>query len=400
MKGCWKKRWISILSIALLVTSGVLSACSAPKTRLKIVTSFPMRGIAAGSSIVDAVELALSETDWQIGNVSLELVKLDDGNEMGQWDAELERANVEQAVRDPSVIAYIGPFNSGAAKISIPIASPEGLLQISPSATWPGLTKVGFAPGEPAKFYPTGQRTFYRTCPTDDVQAPAAVRWAKALGFRTVYVIEDGEAYGKGLADLFEQNALAAGLRIIGRETIDKTATDFIVTISNLRLWKPDLVYFGGYTANGVIPLLTQMRTAKPVITSAFMGADAIVDTAFVKGVGEYSEGVYATLVGVPPSELQETGKTFFEAYQAKYGRPPEAFANYGYDAAQAVLAALREARTKNRAGVLKAMADKLEFTGASEFSFDSNGDTTLISISGMQVQDGQFKFVQLLDIR
>jgi hypothetical protein len=33
-----------------------------------------------------------------------------------------------------------------------------GVVQISPSAMWPGSTKPGFAQGEPGIFYPTGQR--------------------------------------------------------------------------------------------------------------------------------------------------------------------------------------------------------------------------------------------------
>lgn len=395
-----KRKWLSGLMVAALL-AGVLSACSGQKTRLKIVTSFPMRGIAIGRSIVDAVELALTEVNGQVAGYPVELVKLDDGNETGQWSADLEKANVEQAVADPSVIAYIGPLNSGAAKVSIPIASRAGLLQISPSATWPGLTKVGFEPGEPARFYPTGQRTFYRTCPTDDVQGPAAALWAKALGFRTVYIIDDGEAYGKGLADLFEQRAASAGLQVVGHETIDKTATDFMVTMSNLWRWKPDLVYFGGYTPNGAVPLLNQMRSVKPAITAAFMGADAIVDTAFVQGGGAHAEGVYATLVGVPPSQLTGPGQAFFQAYQARYNRPPEAFAHYGYDAARVVFQALAAAPTKDRPGVLKAMATLQTLEGASgPFSFDANGDTTLIIVSGNQVRDGQFNFVQLLPVK
>jgi len=396
------RNWLVSFLISISILSGVLPACNAGKTTLKIVASFPMQGVATGASMVEAIELALAEINGQVPGVSIELVKLDNGNEKGQWNAGLEEANVRTAVNDPDVVAYIGPLSSGAAEVSIPIASRAELAQISPGATWPGLTKVGFIPGEPAKFYPTGQRTFYRTCPTDDAQALAAVRWAKELGFRTVYIIDDGEIQGKGQADLFEQRAQSAGLKVVGHETINKTSTNFMVTMSNLWHWKPDLVYFGGYAANGVIPLLKQMRTVKPAITAAFMGSDAIVDSVFLNEVGEQAEGVYVTLVGVPPDQLPkeaEEGKTpFVQAYEQKYGHPPKALAVYGYDAARAVIEAIKAAPTKDRAGVLEAIKT-VKVDGASgEFRFDRNGDTTLVVVSANRVSNGQFKYISLLD--
>ncbi len=397
-------KWLVIFLIVGLVAASCLPACSAQQSTLKIVISAPLQGVAGGKSVVEAIELALAEENGQIAGHSIELLKLDDGNEKGQWQADLEKANVTKAITDSAVIAYIGPLNSGAAQISIPEASRAGLLQISPGATWPGLTKVGFLPGEPAKFYPTGQRNFYRTCPTDDVQALAAVRWARELGFEGVYIIDDGEPEGKGMAYLFEQRAQAFGLKISGHETINKTATDFIVTMSNLWRWKPDVVYFSGYAPNGVVPLLKQMRTVKPSITAAFMTTNAAIDDAFLQGAGALAEGSYATLAGMPPSQLSGDGQAFVRAYTARYGHEPEAVAAYAYDAAKAVIEALKNAKTKDRTGVLQAMASLASLPpikGAmGEFSFDQNGDTTLILFSGVQVKDGQFQFVKPLDVK
>ena len=178
------------LVIALLPT---LAGCSLQKKRtIRIVTSFPMQGVALGKSAVNAVQLAVEERGGEVAGLSIELVVLDDGTKTGQWDADLEAANARKAIADPQVVAYIGPLNSGAAKVSIPITNQAGLVHISPANTWPGLTKVGFAPGEPGIFYPTGRRTYFRTCPTDEYQAPAAARWAESWGFRSVFILDDG----------------------------------------------------------------------------------------------------------------------------------------------------------------------------------------------------------------
>jgi len=383
------------LMIALLP---VLAGCSLQnKHTIKIVTSFPMQGVALGKSVVNAVQLAVEEKGGEVAGLSIELVVLDDGTETGQWDPDLEAANAQKAVADPQVVAYIGPLNSGAAKVSIPITNQAGLLHISPTNTWPGLTKVGFAPGEPGIFYPTGRRTYFRTCPTDEYQAPAAAHWAESLGFRSVYILNDGEAYGKGLADLFEETAYELELEVVGHVTIDKMADDYKKVLEEVAATNPDLVYFGGYTPNGAPVLVRQMREMGMDIS--FMGPDAIVDSAFIAGAGKTAEGVYATLVGVPPSGWTKgTVADFAARYQERFGTEPEAFSHFAYDAANAVLTAIERAATPDRKAILDAMTTLGEIQGIDgHFTFDINGDTTITTVSGSVVRNGTFEYLETL---
>jgi len=398
-----KFKWL-IVQFTILI---FLVSCANPQLSnndkvIKIVTSFPMQKIALGKSSANSVKLALSEVDYQVRGYTIELVILDDGKEDGQWVADKERQNAEQAVNDPQVVAYIGPLNSGAAKISIPIINKGGLLQISHSNTWPGLTKVGFAPGEPGIFYPTGRRNYFRTAPTDDLQAPAAVNWALELGFETVYILDDGETYGKGLADLFEAFAGDSDLNVVGHQTIDKTTQDYTDILSEIKDLTPpiDLIYFGGFSANGAPVLVKQMQELD--MEASFMGPDAIVDTAFIEQAGEAAEGVYATLVGLPPTQLTEgKGKAFVEAYTNAYGAEPEAFSHLAYDATQVILQAIEKADSVDRAGILNAVKEMNSLQGAAgAFQFDKNGDTTLLVISGNVVQDQSYKFVDTLPTR
>ena len=383
------------LVIALLPT---LAGCSLQKKRtIRIVTSFPMQGVALGKSAVNAVQLAVEEKGGEVAGLSIELVVLDDGTETGQWDPDLEAANAQKAIADPQVVAYIGPLNSGAAKVSIPITNQAGLVHISPTNTWPGLTKVGFAPGEPGIFYPTGRRTYFRTCPTDEYQAPAAARWAESLGFRSVYILDDGEAYGKGLADLFEETAYELGLEVLGHVTIDKMADDYRKVLEQVAATNPDLVYFGGYTPNGAPVLVRQMREMR--MDAGFMGPDAIVDSAFIAGAGHAAEGVYATLVGVPPSGWTEDEIAHFaDRYRERFGAEPEAFSHFAYDAATAVLIAIEKAETRDRRAILNAMTTSGDIDGlGGRFTFDINGDTTITTISGSVVDNGTFQYLETL---
>ena len=167
--------WVLITAI---LGGLLLAACQAGNAKgeksalvARGVVSLPLQGPSpdtqsVGERIKQGIQLAFDEVGpAQVGSTQLDLVILDDGNEAGQWQPDKEANNAQQAVgekrlrtrSDETAVAYLGPYHSGAAKVSIPILNRAGLLQISPSATWPGLTKPGFAQSEPGIFYPTGQ---------------------------------------------------------------------------------------------------------------------------------------------------------------------------------------------------------------------------------------------------
>jgi branched-chain amino acid transport system substrate-binding protein len=390
---------------ATLLVALSLAACQGGgQQAARVYVSLPLNGpspstTSMGESIKRGVELAFAEVGNQVGNIPIDLQIRDDGNETGQWQTETENKNAQEAAADPAAVAYIGPYNSGAAKVSIPILNRAGLLQISPSATWPGLTKPGFAQGEPGIFYPTGKRTFFRPLPTDEKQGPAAALWARSLGLRTFYILDDGEAYGTGVASLFTNYAQQIGMFEVGRQTIDKTATDYRPVLEEVKRLNPDLIYFGGTVANGAPRLLQQMRELG--ITAKVMGADALVDQNLIDMAGSAADGVYATFIGVPPDQLTtEVGKKFYESYKTRYNEVPGVFSQYGYDAARAIIEALKKAPTADRAGVLAGLQSISSFDGTTEsYVFDRAGDTSLRWVSAMTVVNGAFKFVERLNV-
>ena len=199
-----------ILLIALLIvtTAWGLSGSGAGDPQLiKIVSSLPRTGSAKAQTdtIVNGIKIALDEAGYKAGDFRIVYADWDDATAgAGQWTAEAETANAARAVRDPDVMVYIGTYNSGAAKISMPILNKAHLLMVSPANTWPGLTKPDKGdPGEPGIYRPTGEVSYLRMVPTDDLQGPLGAAWAKELGVKRVYVLDDNEVYGKGIATLF-----------------------------------------------------------------------------------------------------------------------------------------------------------------------------------------------------
>jgi branched-chain amino acid transport system substrate-binding protein len=100
----------------------------------------------------------------------------------------------------------------------------------------------------------------------------------------------------------------------------------------------------------------------------------------------------------VPANRLTGKGKEFYNRYKERYGIEPEGYAAYGYEAANAALEGIRRANSKDRAGILTAVAGLRDFEGVlGTWSFDENGDTSLRTMSGNTVDAGAFKFDKIL---
>ena len=232
---------------------------------IKIVSSLPLTGPSYGQSIsvVNAIRMAIEEAGRKSGNFIIEYEALDDATAAAaKWMAEKEAENANKALNDPDTMVYIGTMNSGAAKVSIPILNQANLVMISPANTYPGLTKPGKGEAnEPDVYYPSGSRNYTRVVPADDLQGAVGANWAKKLGAKTAYVIDDTELYGKGIADVFVATAEKIGIKLVGRSGIDGKASDYRAVATNVRALKPDAVYFGGITDNNAAKVLRTCAT-------------------------------------------------------------------------------------------------------------------------------------------
>ncbi len=387
---------VAVVVLTVYLLSFILPVINREKTAT-IVFSGPL-ALESTQAILNTVNLALTEVNHTAGGLKLRLEVLDDGDETGSWIPEKEAANAHQAVAIKDVVAYFGPLNSGAAKISMPILNEAGIVQISPATTWPGLTKIGFQPGEPGVFYPTGTRHFLRLCTTDDRQGPAGAVWAKELGFKSAYILDDGESYGNGIARLFEAESLRIGMNITGSMSISAN-TDFAAVAETIVASGAELVYFGGVTPNGAPEMIQALRNAAATNTIAFMGPDGISEEDFLSRAGEAAEGVYVTAVGVQPAEIHtDAAERYVQTYKATYGSEPDAFSALAYDGINLLITALQNVGSINRADIIKEVRNTREYPGLSgSFSFDKSGDTTSHLISGSRVQGGVFTFVKIL---
>jgi branched-chain amino acid transport system substrate-binding protein len=376
---------------------------------LKIVSSLPLTGssLTQTDTIVKSIQLKLKQLGNKVcgGKYNVVYESKDDASAaLGKWDPAVETENANKAAADKSVIAYIGTFNSGAAALSIPILNKADLVMVSPANTNPGLTKPGKGgPGEPEVYYPNGKRNYARVVAADDIQGAVAANWAKSLGVTSVYILDDAELYGKGVADVFNKSATGLGIKVIGQESIDPKAADYKALMTKIGSSNggqaPDMIYVGMVVDNNAAQLLKDKVGVMGDNTKVkFMGPDGIQTQAFIDGAGaDVAAGAYATVGGIPNDKLPEAGQQYLKDYAKEYGETNEPYAVYGYDSIGAVIAGIEKVCAAggdptNRAAVRDAVMSLKDYSGAlGTWSFDANGDTSLSDMTGYVVEGGKY---------
>jgi len=396
----------SFLVGLLVLATGCNSSVVDEPGVIRIVSSLPRTGSAKTQTdtIVNGIKMAIEEANGKIGEFTIDYKDLDDATaSAGQWTAELESANAEMAARDPNVMVYIGPYNSGAAKNSIPILNRAGLLMISPAVTGVGFTKPGLGKSdEPDIYRESGKLNFTRVVPADDLQGKLGAEWAaQSLGVKKVYVLDDTEVYGKGVATIFRQHCVNVGIEVVGSESIDPKQAEYSGLMLKIKATNPDMIYLGATSQSNAGQVAKDMVANGLADTCKLMVPDGCYENAFIQAAGANTFNklkAYVTFGGMPPKEMQGKGKAFVENYKKKFGTEPEGYSVYGYEAAQVALEAIRKAGKKDRNAVREACLAIKDFEGAlGTWSFDANGDTTSSVMSGSTVADGDFKFVKVL---
>ncbi len=413
---------MKLSKVGALATVAVLafSACSggatsssaggggANKGTIQIWSELPRQGSSKGQSdtIVNAIKFAIEKRGGVVDGWTIKYTDQDDSTaEAGKWTQERATSLATDASSTNDLVGYIGTFNSGAAKIVIPILCKAGITMVSPANTYPGLTKPGKGEAdEPQKYYPDGcKHNYFRVVPADDLQGDAGANWAKSLGVSKVYVLDDTEIYGKGIADVFDKSAQALGMTVLGHDQAPGKATDYKALAAKIAATNPQLVYYGGITQNNAGQLWKDLRSAMPNV--ALMGPDGIYEDAFIKAAGDAAEGTYLTFGGTTADQYTGAAATFRDDYKKKYGSDLEVYTIYGYEAANVLLASIEKASqagAKDVAALRKCTLDQMgkvkDFQGVlGTWSFDANGDTTLKVFSGTQVKGGKFQFVKVL---
>jgi branched-chain amino acid transport system substrate-binding protein len=415
-----------LASTALIATSAMgLAACGgdddkdsgsassssggASASKVKVLSSLPLQGASKDqlAALVNGIKLALKESGGKAGDVAVEYESLDDSTaQAGKWDPTQTGANARKAVSDKSVVAYIGEFNSGASQISMPVLNGAGIAQISPANTAVGLTtdEPGSEAGEPAKYAPTGKKTYMRIVPRDTIQAAALLSTLKTDGCTKTAVANDQETYGAGLAKVMGLSAGKAGVTITSNTGIQPDAANFRAYASKVKGEGADCFVFSGVTANGAAQIYKDVAAAIPDVK--LYGPDGTCESGLTNpskgGLPKSLAAQFHCTVATLDLKSYPGGEAFLKSYTAAYqDDAPDPYAIYGYEAMKLVLDTIKAGGPEkaNRAGVLAGLlATKDRQSALGTYSFDENGDTTLTDYGLYEVgPDGNPTFQKTL---
>jgi ABC-type branched-chain amino acid transport syst ems, periplasmic component len=348
---------------------------------VKIGHVAPLTGGIAhlGKDNENGARLAVEEvnkTGLEIGGkkIKLELVGEDDAGDPKTGTA------VAQKLVDTKVVAVVGHLNSGTSIPASKIYSDAGIVQISPSATNPDYTKQGF-------------KTTFRVVATDAQQGPALANYAtKSLHAKSVAIVDDATAYGKGLADEFEKTAKAAGVSVVAREATNDKATDFKAILTKIKGKKPDVIMYGGMDATGG-PFAKQAKELG--IGAKIVGGDGVCTDKVAELAGDAVSNIICSEAGLALSKM-EKGAEFEKKYQARFNAPVQIYAPFTYDAVMVIVDAMKRANSAEPAAILVEMP-KTNYKGLiGNIAFDEKGDMKEGTITLYEYKD---KKKSVLDI-
>src|SRR3954452_11030942 len=343
-----------------------------------IASDLPLQGAIRKQTvqISRAMFWALQQKAWKAGSWKIGYQSCDDSTaQTGGWDSAKCATNARLYASTTSVMAVVGTFNSGCAKIEVPILNrshPGPVLMVSPANTNPGITKKWEA-GEPNKNSPTGHRNYARVVATDDVQGPADALYTQALGLKKVYVLNDKQTYGVGVARTYVAAAKKLGLSVVGTAGWDAKQSSYEALANQIKSSGAQAVFLGGIACNNGAKLMQDIKSVNPKIQLQM--PDGFSDPSANGAVGN---GAYISVAGQPPKALTGAGATFVKSFGKQIGTTPNPYAAYGAESMVVLLQAVARGggdRAKPTSAIFG-----LNITNGilGNFTINSSGDTNL----------------------
>lgn len=340
----WARAFAAALLLATLAGCGDGASEPDGDAVLRVYVSLPAS--ADGQDASDGARLALAGAGGKAGGAAVEAIFLEPADSPAEVGA-----NARTATQDSTAIAYLGEFESGATRTSLPITNTAGLLQVSPASAATDLVVAFPGSDEISELQTSGSRTFGRVIPGDEAQARAAAGWVDELGVDSVSITADNSDFGRDVGDSF-------------RDALERTR------VSDAG----ELDFYAG--------IGRPSDAGSVMVTDAQLTDDSIPDLA---------DGTLATSAALDRSQLPPVADEFVGRFIAEYDRPPGRYAAYGYEAMAVILDAIdRASDPTDRGAVIDAFfatTDRASILGT--YSIADSGETTFDHMTGYEIANG-----------
>jgi branched-chain amino acid transport system substrate-binding protein len=348
-----------------------------------LASDLPLQGSGRSQTIemTKAIKFILNGAGWKAGGYTLAYQSCDDATaQAGKWDSAKCSANGNAYATDKDVIGVIGTFNSGCAEIIVPILNraPDGpVAMVSPANTYTGLTASGpgTAPGEPNKYYPTGKRNYARVVAQDQYQGAADAILAKRVGATKLFILNDKEAYGLGVASNVRHAASKLGIKVTGFEAYDPKASSYTALATKIKDTGANGIFLGALICENGGKLIKDLRSTLGPKVKMLLPDGFTPISAVAQGAGTAANGAWVSVAGLPNSQLKGAGKAFLNAFTKANHKAPDPYSVYAAQATVVMLNAIAKS-DGTRAGVTKQVfRTNLHNTILGSITFNAQGD-------------------------
>jgi branched-chain amino acid transport system substrate-binding protein len=365
----------SLVGLAAVTLALTAAGCGGSKGKDAVVIGFqgPLSGQNSqlGINALDGVKTAVSMANSK-GNLPFTL-RIEEADDQGTPDVGPTAA--QQLIDDSDVLAVVGPVFSGATKASEPLYSRAGLLSVSPSATNPALTSLGF-------------KTFFRVIAPDTVQGSGAANFmAKTLKAKKVFSLDDRTEYGVGLSTVLEKQLRADSVPVV-HDSINPTK-DYTAEATKIIAEGPDTVYYSGYYSE--FALLSKALRGKG-FTGTLLSGDGSNDDQYISQAGRANaEGAYLTCACGDVNADPKAAGFVSEFKRVNDGAKPGTYSGEAYDATNGIVSVLTKlGANPSRAAVAKAFAS-IDLQGITKkIAFQGNGEVADSTVYVYRVENGQ----------
>jgi len=371
-----KKLWIGIgiVVVALAIVLVVTQTKKEPQL-IKIGAILPLTGSNAvdGETAKQAIDLAIEEksNDLKQKGVTLKVIYEDDKMEPN------EGVNAaKKIIQIDKVIAIIGPFGSSVVLAVAPVAEQNRVVLISGSATNPKIKEAG--------------DYIFRDVPPDDYQGKALSKFAyEVLKVRKAAILFINNDYGVGLKSVIEREFPPIGGALVYKEAFNPGETDFRTYLQKLKNANPECVFLPSHHTEGAL-ILRQAREMG--IKPPFLGGDGIFRPELIDIASDAANSTYVSSMSWRPDSNDPLVREFVVKFKEKYGKEPNVFSAYYFDATNIILEAiLSGAKTPDE---IKSFLYRTEFSGVTgKTKFDRYGEVEK-PIDIFKIENKKFQYV------
>lgn len=280
-------------------------------------------------------------------------------------------------VDQPKVIASISDFTSTATMAAADTYARGKLLELTPSASHPDLVKMN-----PWIFRSS------ETVPT--YVDPLADLLVKKLGRRRIAVVQVQTDWGQSVGETFIARARQDGAEIVDDEVYNQGTSDFRSILTRMRRTRPDAIFLGMLEEEAAVFMKQRRQLGMTDVTVVDSGVGLTERSLGL--AGDAFDGMITQRL-FNPNSGDPVVQRFAQAFRAKYGKDPDIWSAYGWDAATLLMDAARRAWPEvTRQNVRDQLAATRDFDGANgRLAFDpQTRDVERFDLTTVQVQNGK----------